>query len=104
MSRSYKKHDGWSKQENTKGMKQLANKYVRRHAMELPAKGKAYKKMFQSWDICDWKCRWSRIDAMKEWYAINSPSNTNRRREWSVAFRMSLEEYLKYWEKCTKRK
>lgn len=103
MSRSYKKHGNIVKQQNTKGMKRCANQYVRRHADELPRKGKAYKKLFESWDICDYKWIWTKQDAINEWYEANSPSSRYRYR-WNIASRMSLEEYLKYWEKCTKRK
>jgi hypothetical protein len=103
MSRSYRKHGGIVKQQNTKGMKRCANQYVRRHANELPRKGRAYKKLFESWDICDYKWIWTKQDAINEWYEANSPSSRYRYR-WNIASRMTLEEYLKYWEKCTRRK
>lgn len=101
MSRSYKKHGEMVKQQNTRGMKKCANRHVRRHIDELPHKGKAYKKLFQSWDICDYKYIWTKGDAIKEWYEAHRPSSRYRH---SYASRVSLEEYLKYWEKCTRRK
>ena len=55
MSRSYKK----SKvvKDSTKGMKKLANRKVRsylKRGKEL-SDGKGYKKVFESYDISDWK-------------------------------------------------
>ena len=109
MSRSYKHSVGWVKQQNTKGMKQVANKYVRRHVMELPNKGKAYKKLFQTWDICDWRWIWTREDAIAEWYertaeAEQGIDSHKHHISWFVKEYPTLEEYLKYWEKCVKRK
>lgn len=54
MSRSYRKAiytDGQSGYRKSK--KRLASKAVRRH-MDIQSGG-AYKKVFNSWDICDWK-------------------------------------------------
>ena len=109
MSRSYKHSAGWVKQQNTKGMKQVANKYVRRHVMELPKKGKSYKKLFQTWDICDWRYIWTREDAIAEWYkrtaeAEQEIDSYRHYISWFVKKYPTLEEYLKYWEKCVKRK
>lgn len=39
---------------NWKFGKRYANKVVR-HYNHLPIKGKLYKKLFSSWDICDYK-------------------------------------------------
>lgn len=75
MSRSYKKHNRVKDPVN-KGMKKYANKKVR-HTENIP-NGKVYKKVFCSWDISDWI--WIR-DQFE-----------------------TLEKYLIYWEKCTKRK
>jgi len=101
MSRSYKKHEV-CKQQNTKDMKQMANRHVRRNMTDLPLKGKAYKKLFESWDICDYKWIWTKEDAIREWNEAHSPSNKYRYKY--AASCMTLEEYLAYWEKCTKRK
>lgn len=104
MSRSYKKHGEMVKQQNTRGMKKCANRHVRRHIDELPQKGKAYKKLFSSWEICDYKWIWTKRDAIREWYEAHYPSDGSPADHYSYPGRMSLEEYLKYWEKCTKRK
>jgi hypothetical protein len=51
MSRSRKKVPGWTMK--TRGMKKFANKRVRR-TWDIPD-GMAYKKLFCSYEICDWK-------------------------------------------------
>lgn len=61
MSRSYKKNV--FVKDNTKGMKKVANSVVR-HAKDVP-NGKQYRKLFQTWDIYDW--RWI-CDPSDEWY------------------------------------
>ena len=55
MSRSYKKHP-WCCDKPAKGIKRCANSKVR-SALKDPnvvLKGSAYKKVFESWDICDY--------------------------------------------------
>lgn len=52
MSRSYKKVPCCK--DHTRGMKKCANRYVRRNYLVVPS-GMAYKKLFCSWDICDYK-------------------------------------------------
>ena len=101
MSRSYKKHGEMVKQQNTRGQKKFANRRVRRHMDALPPKGKSYKKLFSSWEICDYKWIWTKEDAIREW---NEAHSTPSEYKYSCASRMTLEEYLAYWEKCTKRK
>ena len=100
MSRSYKKHSRVKDPAN-KGMKKYANKKVR-HTENIP-NGKAYKKVFCSWDISDWNWYWSREQAIKEWEAAQYGDDI-----WSGSWIRdhfeTLEKYLIYWEKCTKRK
>ena len=110
MSRSYRHTVGIVKQQNTKGMKKMANKHVRRHVMELPNKGKAYKKLFETWDICDYRWSWTKEDAIAEWYKYKSNAENGinpyyrHYNSWFMKQYPTLEEYLKYWEKCVKRK
>ena len=52
MSRSYK-HVPCCK-DHTRGMKKCANRYVRRNYLVVPS-GMAYKKLFCSWNICDYR-------------------------------------------------
>ena len=95
MSRSYKKYP-IVKDSCDKAMKRFANKKVR-HIEELPKKGNAYKKCFESYDICDWKWEWTREEAINEYESADENSYIRKRYE-------TLEKYLLYWEKCTKRK
>lgn len=94
MSRSYKKHSRVKDPAN-KNMKKFANKKVRR-TKDVP-NGKAYKKLFESWDISDWNWIWTREQAINEY--ISAPEDSWIRKDYET-----LEEYLMYWEKCTKRK
>ena len=95
MSRSFKKH-AWTKDPNNKFMKRYANKIVRR-AKDVPSGG-AYKKLFCSYDISDFKWLWTRQGAIREYKEDVYPEYLRNRR-----FK-TLEEYLKYWEKCVRRK
>ena len=94
MSRSYKKHD-IVKDPANKAMKRYANKKVR-HTKNIP-NGKAYKKFFESWDICDYRWIWTREDAIRNFE--QAPANS-----WIKNHFETLEKYLIYWEKCVKRK
>ena len=91
MSRSYKKHP-FVKDPANKFMKRYANKKVRR-TPNIP-NGKAYKKVFESWDISDWRWWWNEQNAIDDYYNDL----------WCKDEYETLEEYLIYWEKCVKRK
>lgn len=52
MSRSFKKTPGWA--DSNPFAKRQANKKVRRYAGDL-SDGKGYRKLYDPWDICDWK-------------------------------------------------
>ena len=56
MSRSYKKVGHCKNEKSCKKGKQFANRRLRRKGIdyEIP-NGKAYKKMNESWDICDYQ-------------------------------------------------
>lgn len=94
MSRSYKKYP-IRKQKNDKSAKRQANRKVRR-TKDVPS-GKAYKKYYNSYDIYDYGFRWSRIQAIIEYFNEYEYS-------WLKQRYKTLEEYLIYWEKCVKRK
>lgn len=94
MSRSYKKHPRVKDSAN-KFMKKYANKKVRR-TKDIPS-GKAYKKVFESWDISDWNWIWTKEEAEKAWLSADEDS-------WIRKHFETLEKYLIYWEKCVKRK
>ena len=57
MSRSYKKVGYCKCKRSCKKGKQYANRRLRRKGVnyEIP-NGKAYKKLNESWDICDYSC------------------------------------------------
>jgi hypothetical protein len=94
MSRSYKKHN-IVKDPSAKGMKKYANKKVRR-TKNVP-NGKAYKKVFESWNISDYQWIWTREEAIEDYNKAPADS-------WIKKHFETLEKYLIYWEKCVKRK
>ena len=98
MSRSYKHNNlGIVKDPAGKNMKRFANKAVRRYKGELPAHGKSYKKLFESWNISDYYWVWTKEDAIHEW-------ETGQVGYWHRNKFKTLQEYLAYWKKCVKRK
>lgn len=67
MSRSYKKHP-WITDHHVKTsseMKKFANKKVR-HTKDLP-NGKAFKKVFESYNLCDFKFFQTKEEAIAEY-------------------------------------
>ena len=94
MSRSYKKYN-IVKDPSAKGMKKYANKKVRR-TKNVP-NGKAYKKVFESWNISDYQWIWTREEAIETYNEAPADS-------WIKKHFETLEKYLIYWEKCVKRK
>lgn len=64
MSRSYKKSPYVTACKHKQG-KRLANKRVRNTAWL--SNGKGYKKVYESWDICDYKCRYN--PKGEEWWS-----------------------------------
>lgn len=103
MSRSYKKNPyvtagyGSSRKRN----KQIANRKFRRAVSDENTAGRLkHKKYTQSWNICDYRMRMSREDAIC-WYE-NEMEN-----EASDYFKKrypTLDKWLHYWEKCYRRK
>lgn len=104
MSRSYKKNPYVTdhKRRSTKQSKRLANRRVRRRLRDEDTLGRIqHKKYTESWDICDWKWRMSREEAI-EWY-----KQCTAEESWGAYFIKrfpTLEDWLKYWEKYYKRK
>lgn len=109
MSRSYKKHpitkDGGR---SSKIGKKLANKKVRKNVDKLPSKGKAYKKIYNSWDINDYISYWTEKDAIEGWYEEETLAKI-----WCIPVEEieyhklygTLENYLnKYYKKYSIRK
>lgn len=110
MSRSYKKHpitkDG---NRSSKKDKQIANKRIRRnYKNDLPTKGKGFKKFYNSWEINDYVCYWSKEEAIKNWNdEVNEAASRGIPLEkwgWHSQY-ANLEEFLdKAWAKSQKRK
>lgn len=104
MSRSYKKNPYVTDHNlhTTKEKKRIANRRVRRRLKndeDIPARLQ-HKKMTESWDICDYKWRMTREEAI-QWYKYYSNY------EASSYFKErypTLEAWLEYWEKCYRRK
>ena len=97
MSRSYKRNpiytDGSAG--GTKRQKRFANKKVRRTPFEdLPLVGKAYRKVFCSYDIHDFISWWTWKDALKWW------DTSERARE----IYPTQKDLYRYWLKICKRK
>ena len=69
MSRSFRKKGWITDQNGRKFGKRLANKYVRRQK-DVPS-GRAYRKFFESYDICDYilpaRPRGSSPTAYRDW-------------------------------------
>lgn len=72
LSRSYKKspicteHGKKNNRSNSPSIKKFANKHIR-HIKNLPSAPAAYKRFFESYDICDYKFIKTREDAIAEW-------------------------------------
>ena len=104
MSRSYKKNPYVTdhKRRGTKQSKRIANRRVRRRLRDEDTLGRIqHKKYTESWDICDYKWRMSREEAI-EWYE-------SKEREYHISHYFkerypTLESWLNYWEKCHRRK
>ena len=97
MSRSYKKHPYYTdgKEGSTAITKRFANKTVRRYKHKL-ANGKAYKRLFCSWDIHDYIIRWSWLEAKEEY-------ERDLVDLWKKKY-PTLKEFYRYWSKKYKRK
>jgi predicted MPP superfamily phosphohydrolase len=96
MSRSYKKTPIIKDHDSGKVGKKLANRKVRRYKEKI-ANGKAYKKVFNSWDIHDYISRYSfqEFKKDKEIYDKAYENGINRHPFWMTE---------KKWEKYYKRK
>lgn len=86
MSRSYKKVPCCK--DHNRGMKKYANRYVRRNYLIVPS-GKAYKKLFCSYNICDYKFIESFQSYQKGWYKYNR----NRKYSDKELYKMWYKDY-----------
>jgi len=89
MSRSYKKHP-WCCDKPAKGIKRCANSKVRSVLKDpnVVLKGSDYKKVFESWDICDykwfdtWETYWAREWRYYYKYGGDKPDFKKCYRDW----------------------
>ncbi len=96
MSRSYKHSPVYTDGRNGQVIsKRYANKAVRKYKNKI-AKGKAYKKLFCSWDIHDYISRWTWEEAKKEW--------ENDKYNYYKNHNISLKEYYRKWRRSYKNK
>ena len=90
MSRSFKKIGHCKSEKSCKKGKQFANRRLRRKGInfEIP-NGKAYKKLNESWDICDYKSieTWEQY---KAWWS--------RPRWWQEPREVDYFEYYKSYK------
>lgn len=104
MSRSYKKNPYVTDhtRKTSKKNKRIANHSFRQQVAKLedmPARSQ-HKKMTDSWNICDYRWRMTREEAI-QWYENEmkfEASNYFKKRY------PTLESWLNYWEKCHRRK
>lgn len=89
MSKSYRKYPLLIQEKED--LKYLNRKIRYDKFAELP-NGSSFKKHSPHW--MTWRYRWSKEDAIKEYY--NKP--------WLQKRFLTLEEWLNYWESCTIRK
>ena len=119
MSRSHKHspicNDG--KRGSTKNTKSIANRMVRRrdnrivkgylyqdpiYRDEIVLDGKAYKKYYCSWNICDYKCVEFKEWVIQKWYANQKDKLYGVRNYTHYADEPTLEEELNLWKKSYK--
>lgn len=100
MSRSYKKNPFVTdhKRKHSKIAKRMANKIFRqkiRQDDEMP-KNPKHRKYTESWDICDYRLRMTKEEAIEYYYKKDRDAWFNRR-----FFKRfpTLDKWLKFWEK-----
>ena len=106
MSRSYKKNPIGKDNGNKKSMKRIANHIVRRRLKkddDMPARPQ-HRKMTEGWEITDYKSRMTREEAIR-WYKEQFEWQKNRGTlPYFLKRYPTLEAWLKYWDKCYRRK
>jgi len=61
--------DGWKGSKRKRFFKRYANKVVRRTVIDI-ADGKAYRKVFDSWSICDYKWLYDPKPRIRWWNGV----------------------------------
>ena len=94
MSRSYKHSPVYTDGRNGQVIsKRIANKTVRKYKHKI-ANGKAYKHLFELWNIHDFVIYWSWSEAIKD-YKSNKYKNLNG---------LTLKDLYNHWNKFHRRK
>jgi hypothetical protein len=97
MSRSYRKHpintDG---RDGRVTQKRWANKKVRRYKNKI-ANGKAYKHIFESWEIHDYISRWSWEQAKEEY---EHSAYINSKGEFNYIYQDDYPTLKDFYNKC----
>lgn len=104
MSRSYKKSPYCTDNGNSKQGKRIANRITRRKLKKdifiLPKKGKKYKHLYCSYNICDYKFRSTQEEMIKDFLKEN-PDGIEKRRNGSD---FTLNDCINFWSKYYLRK
>lgn len=95
MSRSVKKSPVWTdhRTPGTRWSKRQASKAVRRFTDDIK-KGKWYRKLYCSWNICDYRFFKTRQQAIEEWETSSRPQDRE----------LTRDEVIQDWEKVYRRK
>lgn len=103
MSRSYKKYPLIKCETSCKFGKRQANKCIRNLPIneDIP-NGRAYKKYYCSWNICDYKCVEFKEWVIQKWYANQKDKLYGVRNYTHYADEPTLEEELNLWKKSYK--
>lgn len=106
MGKSYKRNPYVTDNKHSHESKKHASKIVRRklnsnHDLSLP--GNSYKKVYESWNICDYAFRMTEQDAIDDYYDWSDPNSVNYCKFLVEEF-PTLESFLAWWKKHYKSK
>lgn len=105
MSRSYKKFPTCKDVKSGKTGKKLANRKVRnwlKRGIEI-ANGSAYQKVYNSWDIYDYRFHTTEREVYERWKREEAYI-TNGIFPWTIRYHKTLKEEMHYWYKHYKMK
>ena len=100
MSRSYKKNP--IHKDSNKWAKKYANKVVRR--TKTIHSGKSYRKIFNSWDICDWSSRQTLNDLYRYMEERTSANLNGDKYSFNYSSEVQKTEEIQRWHKFYLRK
>ncbi len=108
MSRSYKHFTVCKDKDESKYSKIRANRKVRRSSLLFAGKSNRYRRLFESWDICDYRFVKTKVDTISE-YEQDIKAYVNGQRTGKVSYlwkkrNNTLRKRLNNWEKYYYRK